>query len=267
LQQAKADRHIRYVLFLDDCFTMNSKWLSMFCEQYRQKIALPFACISSPFYMNKAKARWLGEAGCINMQIGIQSLSEELCSGVLQRKSSNKKIADVLTDVRRAGIMTQVDHMLGIPGDNIELQEYSALFYNRYRPNLISIFWLTYYPGTAIIDYALKKSVISDADVEKIKDGIPLTKESYLSGGSMKNPRPFYAISFLFNWLPLMPAFLISFLIHTRLYRLFRIKNYLLSTALPRIIQSLLNRKDFRGRSHIRRFISSVFPFAYKKRM
>jgi hypothetical protein len=151
--------------------------------------------------------------------------------------------------------MVQVDHMLGIPGDTIEFQEESALLYNRVRPDLISIFWLNYYPRTEIIDTALEMELIQETDVEKINNGISITGKSYLCGGSLKNPGPFYSISFLFNYIPIIPAWLVQLLIRTRIYRLFAVKNYIISTALPRAIRSTFNRRDFRGRSYILRFL------------
>ncbi len=148
--------------------------------------------------------------------------------------------------------------MLGIPGDTIENQEKSVRFYNAHRPNLISIFWLTYYPKTPILNTALKLDVIDQQDIEAIERGERLSSESYLTGGSMKNPQPYYSISFLLNWLPILPQWLVGILIKSRLYRLFRIKNFYFSTALPRVIQSVFNKKDFRGRSHMIRFFDKI---------
>jgi hypothetical protein len=80
----------------------------------------------------------------------------------------------------------------------------------------------------------------------------------------MRQPRPFYSVSFLMNWLPLLPKFLVNWLVKTRLYRLLPINNFFLGTALPRVIASLLNRRDFRGRSHIMRFIGKVVGWKMK---
>jgi hypothetical protein len=154
--------------------------------------------------------------------------------------------------------MIQADHMLGIPGDSIELQERSLLFYNENRPDLVSVFWLTYYPKTALIDRALAEGILTDADVERIEAGWRLTDTSYLVGGSMQKPGPYYSVSLLLNYLPLLPRFMVRFLVRTRLYRVFRIRNYFISTALPRVIGSLFNRRDFRGRHYIARFMSRL---------
>ncbi|MCK5058335.1 MAG: cobalamin-dependent protein [Candidatus Aminicenantes bacterium] len=106
------------------------------------------------------------------------------------------------------------------------------------------------------------KFILPDKPIKGIvykEEGKRLTKESYLTGGSMSNPKPYYSISLLLNYLPILPKFLVSFLVYSRFYRMFRIKNFFISTAIPRFIQSIFNPKDFRGRSHIIRFVDKTF--------
>ncbi len=258
LLHAKKEFHVKRVIFLDDSFTLDRKWIAHFCSRYKADINLPFACIANPQYIDEDIAEELSFAGCVNVQLGIQSLSETICSQLLHRKNSNARIRDAIKHLKRRNIMVQVDHMLGIPGDTIETQEESAHFYNTHRPGLISIFWLTYYPKTAIVDAAQKAGAITHADIHLIEQGMRLTAESYLTGGSMKNPAPYYSISFLLNWLPLLPKWAVTLLLKSRVYRFFKIKNFFFSTALPRAIQSLFNGKDFRGRSHIIRFMKKT---------
>ncbi len=255
---AKNELHVKHIMFMDDSFTTNRAWVKDFCGRYRGEINLPFACVANPRYIDEEIAEALAMAGCLNIQLGIQSLSEALCSQVLDRKSSNQEIREAIRHLKHYNIMVQVDHMLGIPGDTLKNQEECVYFYNMHRPNLISIFWLTYYPKTSIVDIAQKRGIITQDDIENIEQGIRLTKESYLMGGSMQNPYPYYSISFLLNWLPLLPRWMVTYSLKSRIYRLLRIKNYFLSTALPRIIQSLLDRRDFRGRSHMLRFICKL---------
>lgn len=265
LRWAKNELAVKRIVFADDSFTTDKVWIKDFCERYRAEINLPFACIANPHYINEEIAETLAEAGCLNVQLGIQSLSETLCSQILDRKSLNREIGEGICHLKRYNIMAQVDHMLGIPDDTMKNQEESIYFYNRYRPNLISVLWLTYYPKTPIVDIAQKKGLITQDDIDNIEQGIRLTKESYLTGGSLQNPSQYYSISFMLNWLPLLPRGAVTCLLKSQAYQLFRIKNYFLSTVLPRIIQSLLNKRDFRGRSHMLRFICKLLKIKSKR--
>jgi anaerobic magnesium-protoporphyrin IX monomethyl ester cyclase len=254
LELAKEKQDPKYVLFVDDCFTANKEWILNFCKEYKDKINLPFACISHVTYLNEDVIVALREANCWNVQIGIESTDEHLCKNVLNRHLDLEKAAEVIKLFRKNKIMVQADHLLGVPGDTTKNQEHAIKFYNECRPSLISIFWLTYYPKTAITNYALQKKVISHDDIERLERGFKLSEKSYLIGGDAQTPEEFYAVAFLLNWLPLIPKWKVNFLLKSKLYKIFKIKNFYLSTALPRAIQSLFNKKDFRGRSHLKRF-------------
>ena len=265
LHWARKEFSIQHVFFLDDSFTTHKRWLKDFCAQYKAEINLPFACIANPFYIDEEIAEVLASAGCVNMQLGVQSLSEPVCAQVLDRKSSNEKISAVLQQLKRRHIMVQIDHMLGIPGDTLETQEDSILFYNAHRPDLISVFWLTYYPQTTIVDTAKKAGILTSSDIERIEQGLQLTSGSVHSGGSMKNPAPYYGVGLLLNYLPLLPKWCVTLLLESRIYRLFRVRSYFISTALPSAIQSIFNKRYFRGRSHILRFIGKFFGSLFRR--
>ena len=267
LKWAKQEFDFKNITFVDDSFTTHKKWIIEFCKRYTEEIAIPFACLANPNYLNSEVVEALASAGCVNVQMGIQSLSEATCKEVLDRLSDNKKISAAIEALRGNNLMVQVDHMLGIPGDTVEFQEKSVLFYNDNRPSLISVLWLTYYPKTTIMDTAVEMGILDQSDVEKIESGEGLNDATYFLGGSMDNPRPFYPICFILNWLPLLPRWLVVLLIKSRLYRIFSIKSYYLSIALPRVLSSIFNIKDFRGRTHLLRFIGKIFkPNLFKKR-
>jgi hypothetical protein len=161
--------------------------------------------------------------------------------------------------LRKAGIVAHVDHMLGIPGDTPEMEEDAVLFYNKYKPNVISTFWLTYYPKTSIIDIAKQKGILNESDIEAINEGRPLTKELVHIGGSMKEPDAYYGLCLLFNYLPLLPAWLVRFIVKHKLYKKLAIKNAFVSFVLPRFLLAVLNRKNFRDRGYMYRYINKIF--------
>jgi len=258
LVEAQSKHAVKYINFADDSFTTNKQWLCDFLKQYKERIALPFSCVANPHYIDRDIADALRQGGCQLLQLGVQSLSQKISRDVLLRITKPEQVALALDALRRAGIMVQADHMLGIPQDTIENQEESALFYNQHRPHIISVFWLTYYPRTPIIKTALAVGALSAEEVRQLENGFVPSPHSLHSGGSCKNPKPFYAIHFLLNYLPLLPRFLVKFLIKTRWYRCLAISNYYLSTVLPRLIFSF-DRRYVWGRSLIKSFLRKRF--------
>lgn len=262
---AMSEYPLKYVLFTDDCFTTNKRWLREFCRRYKKEIGLPFACLANPHFIDRGVAEALGEGGCLNVQVGVQSLSEELCSGVLHRKPNSEEAVHAIKELRRSGIMVQVDHMLGIPGDTLEFQEEALRFYNRCRPDSITVYWLSYYPKTPIVEIARDRGILTESDVDNIEEGKRLTGGDMLRCGSMKDPGPYYGVWVLLNYLPLLPGWLLNLLVRSRIYRMFKIKSFFVAVAVPRVIQTILSRNDFRGRSHIVRFVEKIFLHKFKR--
>jgi radical SAM superfamily enzyme YgiQ (UPF0313 family) len=220
-----------------------------FAGLYRREIGLPFYCNAIPRFINPDVADSLPEAGCTYVQLGVQSLSREICAEVLNRRWNRDPVVEAVKLLKREGIMVHVDHMLGLPGDTVRMEEESVLFYNRIRPDLISVFWLVYYPKTAITDAAVEKGRIDENMLDRLEEGLPLSGETYgtihTPSACLDDPASYYAISFLMNYLPFMPRWLVSFLIRSGTYRVFRFENFLLSHALPRAIHSVVHRKYF----------------------
>lgn len=263
---AKEKFPIKYISFWDDSFTTNKKWIREFCSVYKEKINLPFMCIVNPFYIGKEIVELLSDTGCIFVGIGVESTSEEICAKILKRPSNNEKIIQAINHLKEAGILVQADHLLGVPGDTLKRQEESVIFYNKCRPGLISVYWLTYYPKTAIVDFAYKQGVLSDKDIDDMEQGILIESGSLLTGGSLKGPNPYYSIYFLLNYLPLLPAWLVKLLIQSRIYRIFSVKNYYISTALPRVVISLFNRRYIHGRIYIINYINELLFDRFRRK-
>lgn len=258
LRIAVREHNPKTILFLDDTFTGSKKWLIPFLEQYKAEIGLPFSCITHPSLLDEERIKVLAASGCVNVQVGIQSLSEELCKGILKRKGTRERAADTLVLLKKYGISAQVDHMLGVPGDTLEYQEDAIRFFNVHRPDTISIFWLTYYPGTTIINEAENRGILKGEDVSTLKSGNRLKRNSYLMGGDCEDWISFLGASVVLNWLPVLPKPIVNWLITSGFYKRLTIRSFLFSTALPRVIRSLTDRRDVRGRSHLKRALTRM---------
>lgn len=256
---AKDKYLIKKVFFIDDSFTTNRRWIREFSEQYKRKVKLPFACIANPDYIDNEVAELLRSAGCVFIQIGVQSVSKDISEKILKRAATREKITQAISCLKDAGIMIQVDHMLGIPGDNIENQEESILFYNKLRPDLISVFWLTYYPKTPILKEAIRLNLLSLSDIENIENGIRITEASFHNGGSMKDPSEYYGIHFLFNYLPFLTSRIVETIILRKIYRKILIKNYYITTVIPRVLHCFFDRRYFVGRNLLLSFVQRLY--------
>lgn len=255
LLYAKKKFGIKYVHFADDLFGLNKNWLIDFSRDYKKYIGLPFLCSLSPLNIDEEKIELLKKANCLDIQMGVQSFNEELCKNVLRRPTSNKKIIESIEIVKKHKIFLQTDHLIGIPDDTIENHEKAILTYNEHRPNLISLFFLNYYPKTSITNYALDKGYLKEDDIRIVEEGLHSKKGLHWREFNDEN---YYGLIFLYNYLFLFPKWLVKKIIKHRYYKVIKIKNYYLTIALPRVFFSIFDRRYFTGRGYILRFFYNI---------
>lgn len=265
LKLAKEKFKISYVHFCDDSFTSHRDWLREFSLAYKKQIALPFLCSANPLLVDEEIVKYLKLAGCVDVQIGVQSLSENLCREVLERPSNNEKIEEVIKMIKATKMMVQVDHMLGIPGATTTMEENSLLFYKKLNPELVSVFWLTYYPGTKITRIAKEKGVLSEKELEDIENGF-ITANMH-NGGSVKEKEEFYGLSFLFNFLRYIPYPILKTIIKKKIYKKIKLKNYMIVTGIPRLLLALTDKRYFTGRGHLFRFFHRLTKTLWDKKI
>ena len=100
----KARGRVRKVFFWDAIFTLDPQWMAEFAAAYRREIAIPFECYTHPQTMTRDMARWLAEAGCIMVRVGVQSVNSDTLAAV-DRKGDREKVVQTLRHlcrVRRA---------------------------------------------------------------------------------------------------------------------------------------------------------------------
>ena len=78
LVAAKRTLGIRSVMFYDDVFTVNPRWLREFAPRYKREVGLPFWCCTYPTTTRKEDLLLLKDAGLKSITMGIQSGSPEM---------------------------------------------------------------------------------------------------------------------------------------------------------------------------------------------
>ncbi|QWR77120.1 B12-binding domain-containing radical SAM protein [Candidatus Magnetomonas plexicatena] len=260
LVMAKKKYSIKEVIFTDDNFTTNKEWVLEFCKKYKEQVHLPFMCQSIPRFVNKEIAEALSGAGACYVNMGVQSVSEvEICQKVLNRKSNNNVIAGAVKTLTEAGILVQLDHILGIPGDTLQFQEEAVEFYNQFRPLVIATFWLQYYPKTAIVDIAKEQGILTNSDIEKMNEGLVFGYKK----GTLKDPEPYFGISFLLNYIPFMPRWMVKFVLRLKLYKRVKISNFFISVIIPHLIRMFFDGRNIYERNMLFRYLNKEFPKLY----
>ena len=197
----------RRVHFDDDVFTEDRSWLEGFCSSYRTAFpGVPFSCVTHPANLDADKARWLKEAGCTMLELGVETLDPAVRRDLLHRRESTEVIERALAVATAAGLTVQADHILSLPGEGEQSLLDTARFYARYGGQLrVALFHLTYYPNTAITRLAHERGWIDDARMDAIDEGL---EGSIYHQGSVVDPAELRVgrdMQALFRIMPIAP--------------------------------------------------------------
>lgn len=147
---SKYDLRQNYLVFDDDTFTLNKKWLVDFCAQYKQRINIPFVCNVRPGSADKEILRELKEAGCEEVRIGLESGDPYIRNEILKRSMSNEEVVDAFRLSREVGLKTSSFNMIGIPEETPQRFKRTIELNREAKPDRLQLSTLYPYPGTEI---------------------------------------------------------------------------------------------------------------------
>jgi radical SAM superfamily enzyme YgiQ (UPF0313 family) len=107
------------ILFMDDVFTLNVRWLKEFLPRYKEQIDLPFWAYTYPTTHNPEILALLKDSGCHSLTMGVQTGSERLLE-LYNRPTEIKRVIEAGKEVVEAGIEGLFDLITVGPHDTEE---------------------------------------------------------------------------------------------------------------------------------------------------
>lgn len=201
----KRYKKIKFVDFQDDNFTVNKKWLKDFLELYKKEIDIPFQCLAHSNYIDEDVIRWLSEAGCRWIQMGIQSADDDFKRKNLGRYENKENIVKSIILAKKYGIKLKTDHMFGLPNEPLSAQEKALLLYRENTPDRIQTYWTCYLPGTKMLREDLKKNLITEQELESLYEG---SSPRFFRESNKDNvlSKIYKDYEFIFKILPVLPT-------------------------------------------------------------
>ena len=148
------------MVFQDDTFNLDRKWLHTFCIRYQQEVGLPFHCHLRADLLDEASAGLLRQAGCLSVKLGLESGSEHVRNGILKRSMSLEQFEEACRLLHLHGIRFATENILAIPGSSIEDDLLTYEINRKVRPHHSFATLMQIYPGTGIAEYALEKGFV-----------------------------------------------------------------------------------------------------------
>jgi len=223
LVEAKQKYKIKKIYFLDEIFIYDLNWLKDFSLKYKELVGLPFGCEVYSSYVNEEVVSVLEAMGCLAVDMGMQTISEDLREEVLQRRESNEDIKKAIALFRKTRIFLYIGVILGLPKQDEQEALKMAVFFNQHKPDLILTSWLRYYPKTAMIDIAMDSGMLEEKDIKKIEEGggfSPFVRRGHTFKKSLGKVAHLILIS------PFISKRLMNWLIEKKVYLFFPSKTF-----------------------------------------
>jgi radical SAM superfamily enzyme YgiQ (UPF0313 family) len=162
LEQIRAEGELNYVIFLDDTFTINHRWVKEFCNVYAQRFRIPFSLHVRVETVNPDLLAELARAGCAHITYGVESGSERVRKEIMDRHAPNSLFKEVFAATREAGILVTANYIIGTPGETPAEVEETLALHDELMPDDFGYFVFYPYPGTALFKTCLDKGYLPD---------------------------------------------------------------------------------------------------------
>lgn len=153
---------INWLIFDDDTFTLDSRWLTEFCEKYPVRFNLPFQCNAFPTTLNKELVQKLKKAGCDRIAIGIESGNEWMRISVLRRPMTNEQIINAFKLLKEFNIKGYSFNIVGLPFETPEMLEDTVKLNLQVDPDHIQVSVFCPYPGTQLNEVCKENGFVTD---------------------------------------------------------------------------------------------------------
>lgn len=224
LKIMKEKYNFKEVDFKDNIFTVGRQWTLDFLKRYKEEIDVPFRVLSHPLCMDEDIAHALKEAGVHRVQLGIQSMNQKTRNEILKRFETNEQIINCFNALDKYKVNYSIDHIFGLPYETEKEQIEAARVYAKLKScSRITVFWLTYFPKTDMVNIAKEAGLIREKDIESIERGNEptyQTEQGSLRDEGLKDIFKNYQI--FFRLMPVLPKFIISFILNHNLQRYFK---------------------------------------------
>ena len=148
--QEISDTPIGRIAFMDSIFGINKRWLSEFCDIYKNKVGLPLQVNTDIRFHTREMLEELYAAGLVYTTFSLQSGSEMIREKIFNRKISNQKLIETANFFHaKASLNCQVDLLGFNPFDTVEtLKETFSVICQIPPVSALTVFRLIIQPET-----------------------------------------------------------------------------------------------------------------------
>jgi len=148
----KSSFGVEHIWFSDDVFALNHHWMQDLAREVTARhAALPFKIQSRANLMTTQVVRWLKEAGCAEVWMGVESGSQKILDA-MDKGITIAQVEDARDRLQQAGIRASYFLQFGYPGERWHEIQQTVELVRRTRPDDIGISFSYPLPGTVFYE-------------------------------------------------------------------------------------------------------------------
>jgi len=191
---------LEFVVFLDDTFILDRRWLAEFADRYPREVGLPFFCNVRANLVNAETVGALQRAGCHSVSMGVETGNDQVRNDLLKRDVSKEEILQAARLLRESGIQFTTTNMIGLPATTWENDLETLELNIACRPAYAHAFMFQPYPRTALGEFARQNDLMvgSFDDIGAVAWDDSVLRFSKERKRKLRNLQRFFAI--LVEW-------------------------------------------------------------------
>jgi radical SAM superfamily enzyme YgiQ (UPF0313 family) len=142
-------RGFSFLMISDSIFGLDKKHAAAFCREYQKAglaDVLPWGAQIRCGTIDRESVRLMRSAGCVRMNISIESGNDRMRNDVYKKKMTKEMIEETVAFLREAGIVTRAFVMLGGPGETNAMFDETLAFSKKIGLSLSDLIIIKYVP-------------------------------------------------------------------------------------------------------------------------
>jgi len=165
----KSLRQVKEVVFEDDTFGIDKRWLRNLCKEIiRRKLDITWNCqirADVDFETLKLMAR----AGCRLVIVGFESANQQILNNI-RKGITIEQMRKFAKNVKKAGILLHADFIIGLPRETKETVKRTIQFIKEIKPDILQVSVATPFPGTEFYEWAKQNGYLITDNPEEYLD-------------------------------------------------------------------------------------------------
>jgi len=154
---------VKEIVFEDDTFTINKKWVHDFCDEIIKE-DLEFTWSAQiRADVEYDLLRKMRKAGCRLVIVGFESGSDKVLR-VMKKGITVENSRNFARAAKRAGILIHGDFIIGMPGETERTIEETWSLIHYIRPEVLQVSLAAPFPGTEFYEYARRGGYLLSED-------------------------------------------------------------------------------------------------------